>query len=141
PRAGVFLMNRDGTEHRSLTEKRLPVGSYGLLGRLSPDGKRLLFKIVTPQKGKAAKVELAVLDVATRKARSVADVPLNGEIQSHCWSPDGKRIAYCWSEPQDNPAVQEIETHVIICDPDGKNAKTVVSEKGPLVTIPGMDWK
>ena len=92
------------------------------------------------QKGKVAKVELAVLDIATGKPRPVADVPLNGGIRSHCWSPDGKLIAYCWSEPQDNPAVQEIETRVIVCDPDGKHAKAVVSEKG-AVPISGMDWK
>jgi RNA polymerase sigma factor (sigma-70 family) len=140
PHAGVFLMNRDGTEYKSLTEKRLPAGSYGVLGRLSADGKRLLFKIVTPQRDKLAKVELAVLDIATGKATPVADVPLNGEIHGHCWSPDGKRIAYCWSESQDNPAVEVIESQVVICDPDGKNATLVVSEKG-RVTISGMDWR
>ena len=30
PRAGVFLMTRDGAKQKSLTEKRLPAGSYGL---------------------------------------------------------------------------------------------------------------
>ncbi len=78
PEAGIFLMNGDGTEHEALTAKRLPAGKYGLLGRLSPDGKRLLFTIVTPgEKDKfgAGKRELAVAipdnvrDLAARSRR------------------------------------------------------------------------
>jgi RNA polymerase sigma factor (sigma-70 family) len=143
PHAGVFLMNRDGTEHKALTEKRLPAGSYGLLGKLSPDGNRLLFRIVTPPKeqGKPAKVELTVLDIASGKVTPVADVPIKGEVQSYCWSPDGKRIAYAWLESsQDNPAVKEIEAQVVVCNPDGKNAKLVVSDKG-IINFPGVDWR
>jgi Tol biopolymer transport system component len=136
-------MNRDGTEHKALTERRLPAGSYGVCGRLSPDGRRLLFKVVTPstEKDKPVRQELAVLDIATGKVAPVADVPINGEVWSYCWSPDGKRIAYCWSEAQDNPAVEEIESQVVVCEPDGLNAKPVASEKGKLVTIPAMDWR
>ena len=143
PHAGVFLTNRDGTECKALTEKRVPAGSYGLMGRLSPDGKRLLFKIVTPpkEKGKLAKQELAVLDTATGKVTPVADVPINGEVWSYCWSPDGKQIAFAWSEvlegkPEDL-LDKEIESQVVVCEPDGKNAKSIVSEKGRLITISG----
>ena len=144
PHAGVFLMNRDGTEHSSLTEKRLQAGSYGLLGRLSPDGKQLLFTILTPakEKDKQAKSELAVLDTSTGKVTPVADIPINGGVSSYCWSPDGKRIAYAWLESsQDNPAVEEIEAQVVVCDPDGKNATSIVSDKGRIITRPGVDWR
>jgi RNA polymerase sigma factor (sigma-70 family) len=145
PHAGVFLMNRDGTEHKALTEKRLPAGSYGVGGRLSPDGKRLLFRVVMPEKGKLAKMELAVLDVATGKVTPVADVPINGEVQSYCWSPDGKRIAYAWAEelegkPEDL-AGAEIESQIVVCEPDGKDARVIASRRGRLITIPGMDWR
>jgi hypothetical protein len=38
-------------------------------------------------------------------------------------------------------ANKEIESQVVVCEPDGKNAKSIASEKGRLVTIPGMDWR
>jgi RNA polymerase sigma factor (sigma-70 family) len=148
PGAGVFLMKGDGSEQQSLTEKRLPAGSYGLMGRLSPDGKRLLFTIVTPkEKGVRGepKQDLAILDIDSGKVTPVADVPINGEIRSYCWSPDSKRIAYTWSEvlegkPEDL-VDKEIESQLVICDPDGKNVKTIASEKGKLITIVGVDWR
>ena len=143
PRAGVFLMNHDGTGLKSLTEKRLRAGEYGVAGRLSPDGKRLLFKVVTPpRKGaKLTKVGLAVLDLATGKVTPVADVPAGGDVNAHCWSPDGKRIAYAWSESLDRLAEDEIESKVVVCDPDGKDAQAASSSRGRLVTIVGVDWK
>jgi Tol biopolymer transport system component len=88
---------------------------------------------------------LAVLDTAAGKVTPVADVPNNGEVWSQCWSPDGKRIAYAWSEVLKGKPVdvldQEIESQVVVCEPDGKNAKVIASEKGRLVTISGMDWR
>jgi Tol biopolymer transport system component len=86
--------------------------------------------------------ELAVLDIAAGKVTPVADVSINGEVCSYCWSPDGKRIAYAWLESsQDNPAVEEIEAQVTVCDPDGKNAKLVVSDKSRTGDRPGVDWR
>ena len=69
-------------------------------------------------------------------------MPLNGEVQSYCWSPDGKRIAYAWAEvlegkPEDL-ADKEIESQVVVCEPDGKDARVIASKRGRLVTIPGM---
>jgi RNA polymerase sigma factor (sigma-70 family) len=144
PHAGIFLMNRDGTQAQALTDKPLPKGSYGLFGRLSPSGKQLLFQVVTPpdKKDQRPKVELTVLDIATGKVTPVAGVGINGEVQSYCWSPDGRRIAYVWSEVlEDNLVDREIESQVVICDPDGSNARLIVTEKGRLVTIPAMDWR
>lgn len=148
PNAGIFLMNRDGTEHKSLTAKQLPAGSFGQAGRLSPDGKRLLFTIVTPpkEKEKPVRKELAVLDTVSGKVAPVTDIPINGEFGSYCWSPDGKRIAYIWTEVLDgNPedvADKDIESQLVVCDPDGKNAKSIATEKGRLATrLLGTDWR
>ena len=89
-----------------------------------------------------------MFDVSTGKTTPVTDVPLNAEIQAYCWSPDGKRIAYVWREvhagkPEDNRD-KETESHLVVCDPDGKNQKTIATEKGSYpaaVTIGGVDWR
>jgi hypothetical protein len=39
---------------------------------------------------------------------------------------------------------RETESHLIVCNPDGKNAKTVLSVKGKgqwNVTLGGVDWR
>jgi RNA polymerase sigma factor (sigma-70 family) len=159
PLARLYLMNRDGTEHKALTgEKEL-----ALYGRISPDGKQVLvlrgeFEKETPAEKKARqdagkprpepKQVLSLLNITTGKMTPVADVPLNAEIQGYCWSPDSKKIAYAWREihegkPEDLVS-KETESHLIVCDPDGKNQKTILSEKGAgqwHVTLSGLDWR
>src|SRR5262249_10569744 len=54
PFAGIFVMNRDGTEHKQLTDGK----SRAVFGRLSPDGRRVLymesdFKEETPAEKRA----------------------------------------------------------------------------------------
>jgi Tol biopolymer transport system component len=96
-----------------------------------------------------------VVDVTTGKAAPVEGVPPNAHIQGFSWSPDGKTIAYAWREihardPNDvpmmavRPAVPiETASSLVVCDPDGKNEKTIATEKGSaqwLVTIGHVDW-
>jgi RNA polymerase sigma factor (sigma-70 family) len=150
PEHRLFLMNRDGTEHKALTDEKI----LAVAGRLSPDGKKVLFTRLEWQKEKVAESgwfprrELSVLDTATGKVAKVADTPLNGDIQSYCWSPDGKQIAYTWREvhegKQEEVINKETESHLVVCDPDGKNAKTIATEKGSgqwIITIGQIDWR
>ena len=155
----LFLMNRDGTVHKKLNKDQ----QQAALGRLSPDGKQVLcmtykFEQETPAEKKEREnlgknlprpePKLAILDVATGKITPVADFPLNGELQDYCWSPDGKRIAYTWRQmhegkPEDLRDL-ETESHLVVCDPDGSNATTIVSEKAPgqwIISIGGVDWR
>ncbi|MDB5305850.1 MAG: hypothetical protein JWO38_52 [Gemmataceae bacterium] len=144
--ARIHLMNQDGTEHKALTDGK----QIGLFGRLSPDGTRVLYHVMIPPREQQAQArrELAVLDVATGKSAAVADAPLNGDIQAYCWSPNGKQIAYTWREihegkPED-VANKETESHLVVCDPDGKNQKTIASEKAQgqwIITIGHVDWR
>ncbi len=149
PLARLYLMNRDGTEHKTLTGEK----QFVLVGRMSPDGKRVLCMEATlPKDGKvapgSAKRVLTTLDLTTGNLTPVADFPLNGEIQGYCWSPDGKRIAYAWREihegkPEDL-IEKETESHLVVCDADGKNQKTIVTEKGKgqwHITIGQIDWR
>lgn len=158
-KARLFLMNRDGTEHKDLAPS-----TQAMLGRVSPDGTRVLFTRLsfpklTPEEIKKLqeaggrqpepKKELAVLDLATGKIAKVEEVPLNAEYsEGYCWSPDGKKIAYTWREKHEGKAEdlvdRETESHLIVCDSDGKNAKTVLSVKGKgqwHVMLGGVDWR
>ncbi len=140
----LYLMNRDGTEHKALPEDPRNLA----FGRLSPDGKKVLCRWMSGAGGKdqAAPPPLAVVDVATGKVTAVEDFPLNATPGGYCWSPDGKRIAYTWQHADgkpDDPA-REIEGFLVVCDPDGKNAKTVLSEKrrdGRPAVFGTVDWR
>jgi len=93
-------------------------------------------------------VEMLVLHVATGKTAEVADLPQNALFLSYCWSPDGKQVAYTWrqihaGDPKE-ALVNETESHLIVCDADGKNQQTIVSVKAPTATavvMGGVDWR
>jgi hypothetical protein len=140
----LYLMNRDGTEAKALTDGSSPVGG----GRLSPDGQKVLCQLPDPdRKGMEGRANLGlfVLDVKSGKSLRVEGQPLNGEFMGYCWSPDGKRIAYAWRQVlEKEDTKQETESNLIVADADGKNPVTIASEKGDssgLITISGVDWR
>ena len=148
----LHLMNRDGTEHKRLTDPK----SVSVGGRLSPDGGKLLYAHVTPENlltGKevpnsVGKLELRVLDIAAGKSVAVGKVPAGGEPESFCWSPDGKRVAYTWREVtkfvEGKVEDKEYEVRLIVCDPDGQNATTLATWKVKGLQVSGMsdvDWR
>jgi len=131
-RGSIYRMPLDGSEGTRLTDAA--VAAEG--GRLSPDGKRMLFNRIVF--GDPRGRELTVLDLATGKTAKVDGIPANGGLYlsgtnvACCWSPDGKRIAYVWQErdgdePGNDPK-KMYEARLIVCDPDGKNAK---ADPGP----------
>jgi hypothetical protein len=128
--------------------------------RLSPDGKQILLQDADPENDKDAhkwgmSSKPYLLNVATKKRTPLADFPLNGQVLSMAWSPNGKQVAYTWEqlhpdwlkldthEPEDE-AKLETEAFLCIADADGKNMKTLDSAKksGVSVLILGMmDWR
>ena len=160
PVAKLHLMNLDGSEHQAVTDGKNPT----LLGLPSPDGKQLLalqfeFPKETPAEKKAREEKggapprptptLVLIEVATGKATPVEGVPQNAtEGLVFCWSPDGKQIAYTWREKHEGDPKdvidKETESHLVVCDPDGKNAKTILTEKGMgqwVITLGAPDWR
>jgi RNA polymerase sigma factor (sigma-70 family) len=126
----MHLMNKDGTEHKSLTDGE----QAAMFGKLSPDGKRVLFSTLTaPDDKKPSKLGLvlAVLDITGGKAIQVEE---SGDVYSYAWSPDAKRIAYTWREAHEGNFVdllnKETECYLVVCDPEGKNRHTIATEKG-----------
>lgn len=156
PIDGIGVMNRDGSEHKRLSDWKMPV----VFARFSPDAKRVLFmgatrKEETPDE-KRKRLDrggrepgrmnnLTIADVATGKTTKLEDVPLNGDIQGFCWSPDGKKIAYTWREVHEGTRDErETFSSLVTCDPDGKNQKTLLSEKGRgafEMTLGSVDWR
>jgi Tol biopolymer transport system component len=97
-------------------------------GQLSPDGGRIIC-MIGPRAANSdlAKFRLNVIDLATKK-RTIVDE--EGHTSGHCWSEDGKKIAYTWQPRYEKPAeVSMRETRLITCDADGTNRKTVTSRK------------
>jgi RNA polymerase sigma factor (sigma-70 family) len=147
PTARVYQINRDGTGEKALT----PADQLAAFGQLSPDGKRVLYTtVILPTKDKPgpSRMEPTVIDLTTGKVTPVANVPLNAEVQGFCWSPDGKQIAYAWREVHEGKpeelVMKETESYLVVCDPDGKNPKTIASEKGSgqwIITISNVDWR
>jgi Tol biopolymer transport system component len=117
-----------------------PEGEDAAHARLSPDGRKILYKAWIAEKENApAKARLCVLELATKK-RVPVDEP--GEVAGYCWSPDGSRVAYTWQRSlarrEDAP---ERETFLFTCDPDGKDRKTVTSRKyKPVNPRLGVVW-
>jgi Tol biopolymer transport system component len=134
-------MKRDGTEHKVLTEAK----HFNAFGRLSPDGKRVLYcSLSLASENDPGGWHLNILDIATGKSNEVEDMPKKWQPKGGgiCWSPDGKRIAYTWHEIQEGK--KETKSHLVVCDPDGKNAKTIATEKDTslfIASIGMVDWR
>jgi Tol biopolymer transport system component len=150
------LASRGDKEMRELTALKGWTGQH--VGRLSPDGTRVLYTDADPEDKDANKWGVSskpyLLDMATGKREAVAEFPLNAQALGVAWSPDGKRIAYTWKQLHPdlvkkdeltiNDAQRETEAFLIVADADGKNPRTVSSAKANsfLSAIFGtVDWR
>jgi len=145
-----------GRETRELTELKTPPGF--IAARFSPDGKKVLFTDGDPARKDAHRWGRShrpyVLDVATKVRTPLADFPENGQALGVCWSPDGKRVAYTWTQLHaellakdrisGEDARIETESFLMVADADGRNAKTVASDKAAFsgnLSLGHVDWR
>jgi RNA polymerase sigma factor (sigma-70 family) len=156
-RTRLALLTRGDRDVRVLTE--LKEFNYGYnAGRLSPDGRQVLFTDADPADKLAFKKAMSsrpfVLDIATKKQHAVADYPENARALGVAWSPDGKRIAYTWMQlhpdllKKDRWHVNELavltEAFLIVADADGRNARTVSSARrnsAISLILGSVDWR
>ncbi len=144
------FVSRDGKETQTVSDP-----AYGTMTpRVSPDGKSLLFMGMKlpdtiPDKPIDQNPRLHVQTIGG-KAIELPDVPINAGLQGYRWSPDGKKIAYTWRQMHAEKAAadkldeRETESHLCVCDADGKNHKTLLSEKGTgqwHITLGSVDWR
>ncbi len=147
PRLCLHRMSLDGTGEKELTGENART-AFGLP---SPDGTRVLcHEYSRPGKDDSpeARRTLVLLDVATAKSTPVDGLPLNGELQGLCWSPDGTKIAYTWRQLHEGTTEERIrketEWHLVVADPDGRNPRTILSEKVAGQWADGLgspDWR
>jgi len=117
-------------------------------GRFSSDGRRVLCGAVRSGDLRDTGV-MFVFDVAAGTSTPVAGVPPGGTVAGYCWSPDGRRIAYTWQSDRVEPkpghldADQKIELRAIVCDPDGRNATVVASDRSTAGnwSFGAIDWR
>jgi RNA polymerase sigma factor (sigma-70 family) len=145
-----------GRETRELTELKTPPGF--IVARFSPDGKKVLFTDGDPARKDAHKWGRShrpyVLDVETKARTPLADFPENGQGIGVTWSPDGKRVAYTWTQLHaellakdrisGDDARRETEGFLMVADADGRNAKTIATDKAAFsgnLTLGHVDWR
>ncbi len=132
---GLLLVKTDGSAPRRFSKE-----FHSLMNgtcRFSPDGRKVLFVGVNKDKGET----LYVLDVASGKARPVVEAK-NFDRLHACWSPDGKRIAYC-ATLLDADGKDVGETSIFVTDAEGKSTTTVRAEKHKpnVIKLVLMDWR
>lgn len=144
------LVSRDGKEIQTVSDP-----AYGTMSsRVSPNGKSILFmgmKLSDTIPGKPIDQNARLfIQPLGGKAIELPDVPINAGIGGFSWSPDGRKIAYTWRQIHAEKAApdkvdeRETESHLCICDADGKNHKTILSEKGTgqwMITLSSIDWR
>lgn len=109
---GIFIMRRDGSGLRRLTDERASDRSP----RFSPDGRRVVFE--SDRSGSAG---IWVVDADGRNLRRVTPVDRSRRWTLARWSPDGTRVA-AWEQPAGRIAVFAA---------DGSSAET-----GTLLQLP-----
>jgi hypothetical protein len=141
---------------KPLTDLKTPPGY--IAARFSPDGKKVLFTDGDPARKDAHKWGRShrpyVLDVATKVRTPLADFPENGQAIGVCWSPDGKRVAYTWTQLHaellakdrisGEDARIETESFLMVADADGRNAKTIATDKAAFSgnqSLGRVDWR
>jgi RNA polymerase sigma factor (sigma-70 family) len=132
---GLLLVKTDGTAPRQLTrdKKDLMGGSC----RFSPDGRKVLFVGCNKDKSQT----LYVADVASGKVRAVVEAKNFSGLHA-CWSPDGRRIAYC-TTLLDADGRRAGETSIFVTDLEGKTTTTVRTERHEpnTVKLRLMGWR
>ncbi len=127
----TWILDRHG---KTVREVVAPAKMEAGGGQFSPDGRRVLYDVHRPGAAGLPNT-LMVLDLATGTSTPVEGIRPGGHLAGCCWSPDGRRIAYTWQSNRVEPKPghldpnQKIELRAVVCDPDGRNATEIASNR------------
>jgi len=85
----IFIINADGSGRKNITNTK---NIHELYPKVSPDGKRFAFSIDTGE-GRERKRDLYMMNLDGSGKKLLAE-----HGREHCWSPDGRYIAFTKSE-------------------------------------------
>ena len=132
---GLCKVKADGTNLEPLpgTEEAL----FG--GRISPDGKSVLFDRFDR---KTFVSNLYVLNLATGKSSPLTEAR-NGHIKGFSWSPSGSSVAFIWArfdpDSEKSPQFdQEVEAFLTVCDADGQHSSILLSRT--MIGLSAVDF-
>ncbi|QEL14288.1 sigma-70 family RNA polymerase sigma factor [Limnoglobus roseus] len=139
----VSLLTREGKLLYEHPRESSSTG-WGTGHRLSPDGSRSVacYKARTKDSDKWQH-SIAIYDYPPGRPKTTtvqfnAINPFDVECLGVAWSPDGKQIVSCW-RPESWKGKQT--WHVVVCDADGKNLRTVSTfEMKADEQIRSVDW-
>jgi RNA polymerase sigma factor (sigma-70 family) len=143
PAGRLWLVDRQGQHPLPVTDG----SNWVVRGRLSPDKTRALHLDWGPKDNPSQYPTLKVIDLASGRVTPVQGVTESDRLWEFCWSPDGKKIAYVISDKAWEIFAERVEkegiSRIVVCDPDGKNAKTLVMEKASSREFPiyGLSWR
>ncbi len=116
------------------TDKQTPVLSKTFFEQpaVSPDGKSVLGLDNSSPSGQPDALDRTVLrhDLAAKSTAEIVSQKGDTLYGKVCWSFDGRRLVYDWTT-LDNTQKQPFtdDRRFVVCDPDGKNAVTIHTEK------------
>ena len=115
----------DGKLVRSLSAPNVVVIPDSV--RLSPDGKQVVYATFHREDQSRS---LFVVSLAGGEPKELVSAGKFTEVRPR-WSPDGKRIAYSCRllDPKNPPFNYGTETYIKLMDPDGANARTLLTKK------------
>lgn len=117
--ARIFLSKIDGSELKPIAQKR---EEYYWHPRFSPDGKSVLAKHLNAHDGGTLSLRILALDGSREVAISLKNL---GEVESACWSPDGKHIAIkAYLEISDDSGPARLR-HLVITNADATEVKKI----------------
>ena len=112
PRAGIFVMNADGSDPTRVTS-----GSFDVSPTWSPDGERIAYETLIEEAGS----RIAVVDVDGSGFEVISKG--RGQDIQPAWSPDGTEIAF-------SRALGRDPGDVYVMNPDGTGVERLTSDIG-----------
>jgi RNA polymerase sigma factor (sigma-70 family) len=137
----VYLMQPDGQNQRRLTKD-----GVNLDPRFSPDGKRILYNYVHPERDEGG---WWIMDADGKNAREVFRREGLTSSDGACWSPDGKHLAvvlFDWSVDENGQKVlrradEDANYRIEITDADGKNRRQLNLDNLKPLYLSDPDWR